>query len=113
MAEELNLFREVYGQNTYRKVIDTNFNQLIDQTTQNVEEDINVDRFFELYEQLFFEIPLTGETNSHEYIVNRSSEFIGGAIITNNEKALLEEINSLRQQLLETNKNLLDISRLG
>lgn len=113
MSEELNLYREVYGQNTYRRVVDTNFTQLVDQGSEEVEEDITVERFFELYEQLFFEIPLTGDINSHEYLVNRSSEFIGGAVVTDNEKALLEEINSLRQQLLEANTNLIEISRLG
>ena len=112
MAEELNLFRQVYGQNTYRRVIDTEFRQLVEQD-DITEDNITVDRFFEIYEEIFFQIPLTGEINSHEYLVNRSSEFIGGAILTDNEKALIQEINSLRQQLLESNTNLVEISKLG
>ncbi len=112
MAEELNLYREVYGQNTYRRVIDTEFRQLIEPEVI-VEDTITVERFFELYEELFFQIPLTGEINSHEYLVNTSSEFIGGAVLTENEKALIQEINSLRQQLLEANTNLVEISKLG
>lgn len=113
MSQELNLYREVYGQNTYKRVVDTQFTQLVEPVTDEVEEDATVERFFELYEQLFFEIPLTGETNSHEYLVNRSSEYIGGSVITDNEKALIQEINSLRQQLLEANTNLIEISKLG
>lgn len=113
MSEELNLYREVYGQNTYKRVIDTQFTQLVEPISEEVEEDTTVERFFELYEQLFFEIPLTGEINSHEYLVNRSSEYIGGSVITDNEKALIQEINSLRQQLLEANTNLIEISKLG
>lgn len=113
MSQELNLYREVYGQNTYKRVIDTQFTQLVEPVSEEVEEDATVERFFELYEQLFFEIPLTGETNSHEYLVNRSSEYIGGSVITDNEKALIQEINSLRQQLLEANTNLIEISKLG
>jgi hypothetical protein len=112
MAEELNLYREVYGQNTYRRVIDTEFRQLIEPEVI-VEDTITVERFFELYEELFFQIPLTGEINSHEYLVNTSSEFIGGAVLTENEKGLIQEINSLRQQLLEANTNLVEISKLG
>jgi len=113
MSQELNLYREVYGQNTYKRVIDTQFTQLVEPVSEEVEEDATVERFFELYEQLFFEIPLTGESNSHEYLVNRSSEYIGGSVITDNEKALIQEINSLRQQLLEANTNLIEISKLG
>jgi hypothetical protein len=112
MAEELNLFRQVYGQNTYRRVIDTEFRQLVE-PEEITEDTVTVDRFFEIYEEIFFQIPLTGEINSHEYLVNRSSEFIGGAVLTDNEKALIQEINSLRQQLLEANTNLVEISKLG
>jgi hypothetical protein len=113
MSEEINLYKEVYGQNTYKRVVDTQFTQLVQPTTDQVEEDDTVERFFELYEQLFFQIPLTGEINSHEYLVNRSSEYLGGSVITDNEKALIQEINSLRQQLLEANTNLIEISKLG
>ena len=111
MAEELNLYREVYGQNTYRRVVDTEFRQLVEPAAPE-EETFTVERFFQLYEQLFFEIPITGEVNSHEYLVRTSSEYIGGAVITDNEKALIQEINSLRQQLLEANTNLIEISKL-
>jgi len=112
MSRELNLYREVYGQNTNTRVIDTQFRELIDPVDEQVIEDVSVEQFFELYEQLFLQIPVNGELNSHEYLVMRSSEYLGGAVITNNEKALLEEINSLRQQLLETNTSLIDIAKL-
>jgi hypothetical protein len=112
MSQELNLYREVYGQNTYTRVVDTQFRELIDPVDDQVIEDVSVEQFFELYEQLFLQIPVNGELNSHEYLVMRSSEYLGGAVITNNEKALLEEINSLRQQLLETNTSLIDIAKL-
>jgi hypothetical protein len=111
MSEELNLSREVYGISTYRRVIDTEFRQLVEPVTPD-EEDLTVETFFQAYENLFFEIPLTGETNSHEYLVTRSSEYLGGSVLTDNEKALIQEINSLRQQLLEANTNLVEISKL-
>jgi hypothetical protein len=111
MPEELNLYREVYGSSTYRRVIDTEFRQLVEPPVPE-EEDLTVEKFFQSYENLFFEIPLTGETNSHEYLVRRSSEYLGGSVLTDNEKALIQEINSLRQQLLEANTNLVEISKL-
>ena len=112
MSQEINLYKEVYGQNTYKRVVDTQFTQLVQPTTDQVEEDATVERFFELYEQLFFQIPLTGEINSHEYLVNRSSEYLGGSVITDNEKALIQEINSLRQQLLEANSNYTNLTKI-
>lgn len=109
MKESLNLSRTVYGTSTYTRVIDTEFRQLVSPPEQE-EESIDIDRFFELYDQLFFQIPITGETNSHEYLISRSSEYVGGELLTDNEKALIDEINSLRQQLLEANKSIVDIS---
>lgn len=111
MTEKVDLIKEVLGAGTYSKVVDTQFTQLIS-PTQVAVEDVSVEKFFELYEQLFFQIPVTGEFNSHEYLVKRSSEYIGGDIISDNEQALLEEINNLRQQLLEANQSLIDISKL-
>lgn len=111
MAEELNLSKQVYGTSTYTKVIDTQFRQLV-LPAEPEEEPVTVDRFFELYDQLFFEIPVTGEVNSHEYLVRRSGEYIGGEILSDNERALIDEINSLRQQLLEANKSIVDISSI-
>lgn len=111
MSEQLNLSKDVYGTATYTRVIDTQFRQLV-LPAEPIEESVTVDKFFELYDQLFLEIPVSGEVNSHEYLVRRSGEYIGGEILTDNEKALIEEINSLRQQLLEANKSIVDISTI-
>ena len=111
MSETVNLLRQVLGANTYPKVIDTAFTEFVAPAPTPVAE-VTVEDFFKLYDTLFFQIPVTGEINSHEYLVKTSSEYIGGDIISDNEKALLEEINSLRQQLLEANQSLIDISKL-
>lgn len=112
MGQEVSLIKEVYGTATYRNVVDTEFSQLVKPAAPE-EVNLTVDQFFIDYNRLFYEIPLQGEINSHEYLVNRSSAFLGGDTITDNEKALLEEINILRQQLLEANRNLIDFSKLG
>lgn len=111
MSETVKLIRQVLGANTYPKVIDTRFTQLVP-PEPIPEEAVTVEQFFQLYDELFFQIPVTGEINSHEYLVKTSAEYIGGDVISDNEKALLEEINSLRQQLLEANQSLIDISKL-
>lgn len=113
MEKEISLTKEVYGRNTYTKVVDTSFSELyVPVTGSVVTEQVTVEAFFDLYNQLFFEIPATGQVNSHEYLVARSTEYLGGGVLTDNEKAYIEEINNLRQQLLEANQNYLNLSRI-
>ena len=111
MDQEVKLVKEVYGRNTYTKVIDTSFTELYTPVTASaLAAQVTVDGFFDLYNELFFDIPATGEVNSHEYLVARSTEYLGGGVLSDNEKALIEEINLLRQQLLEANSNFLNLS---
>jgi len=75
-------------------VTDTQFsNYVAPSTTQQVIETIpTVNGFFENYDILFYEIPLTGE-NSHTTLVERSSEYLGLDL-----NLLLEQLNFLQQQ---------------
>lgn len=99
--ENVQLTRKVRGINSYTKAIDTRFTEFIIETPVEEEEDVTVQRFFELYDQLFFDIPAEGEINTHQYLVNRSSQYLGGSTIDAEKAALIEEINALRQQILE------------
>lgn len=113
MNEQINLIKEVYGRNTYPRVIDTSFSELYAAVTgSTITETITVEAFFDAYNNLFFEIPATGEINSHEYLVARSTEYLGGVTLTDSEKAYIEEINSLRQQLLEANSNYSNLTKI-
>ena len=114
MAQEVRLVKEVYGRNTFTRVVDTSFSELYTPPSASItpSQQITVDEFFDLYNELFFDIPATGEINSHEYIVARSTEYLGGGVLTDNEKAYIEEINSLRQQLLEANTNFLNLNNV-
>ena len=111
--QEVNLIKEVYGRATYTKVIDTQFSELYTPVTaSNQSTQISVEQFFDNYNELFFNIPATGQVNSHEYIVKRSSEYLGGGVLTDTEQAYIDEINSLRQQLLEANANYLNLNQI-
>ena len=111
--EEVSLIKLVSGNNTYTSAIDTNFTELISTTDVTPEETVTVARFFELYDQLFFDIPVTGELNSHEYLVNRSTEYLGGNVIDAEKQALIDEINALRTQIIELNSTFDDIDSLN
>jgi len=113
MEQKVDLVKEVYGRTTYPRVVDVSFSELYNPITPvTVTQQVTVEEFFDLYNQLFFEIPATGEVNSHEYLVARSTEYLGGVVLTDTEKAYIEEINSLRQQLLEANANYANITKI-
>ncbi len=102
MKTQYNLSKEVFSKSQYQNTIDTNFSQLI--TPQNeIAGDVlpTIDEFFSYYNQLFFDIPKFGETNSHEYLIKTSQEYIGQSLVNEEIQALTAEITNLRQQLLD------------
>ena len=110
MAQQVKLLKRVYDKNQYQKVIDTSFTQLV-QPTIITETTIlpTVDQFFEYYNQLFFDIPKFGETNSHEYLIKTSQEYIGLSNVVNDEiQILINEITELRQDNLELQQQILN-----
>jgi len=109
MSQEVQLTKKVYGRGLYPQIIDTNFTQLVPPTA-SVPNVLTVPEFFEAYDNLFYEIPIEGDINSHTYLVARSSEYIGATVQNDEINGLLEEINSLRQELLDANKTILDLT---
>lgn len=101
--------RTVFNKDEFSKVVDTNFNQLIN--TQQVEEtpSFTLDDFFQLYEDLFDQIPREGDINSHQYILQREADYLGVQINQDDLQALLSEITDLRQELLDSQKIINDL----
>lgn len=102
MAENVNLNKKVFNKRDYIKTIDPSFNQLGAKTIQEeVNEQPTVQEFFDMYNTLFYQINELGETNSHEFLVKTSSDYISSE--PNNEliEALQDEITQLRKDLLE------------
>jgi|LauGreDrversion4_2_1035121.scaffolds.fasta_scaffold400646_2 hypothetical protein len=102
--EKVNLIKETFASKTqYQEVIDTSFTELTTPTPV-IDEILNVptiDEFFQDYEQLFFEIPKFGETNSHEYLIKTSQAYIGSTVVNDEIVLLQQEITQLRRQLIE------------
>lgn len=110
MQTKINLNKEVYDKEQYEKVIDTSFTQLVDPVVIDNELILpTVEEFFQDYNDLFFEIPKTGD-NSHETLIVQSTEYIGYSPINEEITALTEEITSLREQLLEARQQLAEIA---
>tara|TARA_R110000772_G_scaffold155004_1_gene266041 strand:+ start:234 stop:557 length:324 start_codon:yes stop_codon:yes gene_type:complete len=102
MAENIDLNKEVFNKIDYNKTVNTTFTQLGVKTVQEqVNEQPSVQEFFDLYNTLFYQINELGPTNSHEYLVKTSGDYIdfdeNNIII----QALQTEIANLRIELLE------------
>ena len=111
MAEQIVLTKLVYDKNQYQKVIDTTFTQLVQPASQATGSALpTVNEFFDYYNQLFFDIPKFGETNSHEYLVKTSEDYIGSSNILNDEiQALIDEVTELRQENLDLQQRLIQL----
>ena len=102
MAENIDLNKEVFNKRDYGKTINTSFTQLgVKSVQEQIDEQPSVQEFFNLYNDLFYQINKVGPTNSHEYLVKTSGDYI--AFDENNEiiEALQREIANLRIELLE------------
>jgi len=107
MAQNIKLNKEVFNKRDYTKTINTSFTQLgVKSIQEQINEQPSVQEFFDLYNDLFYEINELGPTNSHEYLIKTSSDYI--AFDENNEiiEALQKEIANLREELLETQQQL-------
>jgi hypothetical protein len=101
--------KTVFSKDSYSRVVDTQFSQLITQEDETLS--FSVDDFFTLYDQLFYQIPRDGETNSHQYILQREADYLGISISQEDVQALLDEITSLRQQVLDTQTIINDLTK--
>ena len=105
MSENISLNKQVYNKNDYQKVINTSFTQLGVPTVQEqLAAQPTVEEFFNMYNELFYQIPELGATNSHEYLIKTSSEYIGYDANSEEITALQAEIAQLRIDLLDSQK---------
>lgn len=110
MTEKINIEVTGYSRSELTKAINTAFTEFVTPNTvvQTTAPSITIPEFFNAYSTLFYEIPKTGDTNSHEYLVKQSSEYIGGANVNLEIQALQAEITNLRQENLQLQQALLN-----
>ena len=110
MSENIKFSKQVYDKNQYTKVIDTAFKQL---GVQSIQETINnqptTNQFFDMYNDLFYDIDELGEINSHEYLIKKSSEYIDFDANQEEIEALQAEIANLREELLDAQKQNIEL----
>jgi hypothetical protein len=108
---QISVQKTVFNKDTYGRVIDTQFRQLINQGVVDETPSFTIDDFFQLYEDLFYQIPKEGDSNSHQYILQKEADYLGVSISQDDVQALLDEITLLRQQVLETQQTVNDLTK--
>ena len=105
MIENVDIQKTVYKEEQFKKIVDTTFSQLgttnPDINSNTLVDTPSIEDFFRLYTLLFYEIPKTGDINSHTYLINTSKDYVGGSEINQELQVLTREITELRQDNLE------------
>lgn len=109
--EVVKIKKTLFNKIKYPNIIDINFTQLINNNIIPEEDDITVDEFFQIYDRIFYSIPIDGELNSHKELIKKSTEYVGETQNTEEIDLLLEEINQLRLDLLESRQIIEDLTK--
>jgi len=109
MSEKITINKTAYNKSQFGQVINNQFNQFNPAPSASVALTIDVNQFFQAYENLFFQIPKVGDIKSHQYLVNKSSEYIGENAMSEEVQALLEEITQLRQENLDLQRQVVTV----
>jgi hypothetical protein len=110
MINKIDLNRTLFDKDKYPKTIDNSFKELLPPPQEEIIETFTITDFFEAYDNLFFEIPKTG-LESHNTLIQKSSEYVGNEQTNEELDALYAEIAQLRTQLLDTQKELSEIQQ--
>ena len=108
MAEKIKLQRTLQDKEDFDIVISREFTTF---TQQGNEVDTDtVDELFRLYDKLYLEIPLEGP-QSHTYLIEESSKLVEVQEDNAEIQPLLDEITTLREQLLKANEQIFQLDQ--
>lgn len=109
--ERIRIQKESYNSTQFNNLVDREF--VTFKKPQEVVDTDTVEELFRLYDKLYFNIPVEGATNSHQYLIQKSSELVDFEKSTENIQPLLDEISQLRQQLLNANQQIFELEQNG
>lgn len=108
---EVRIEKQIFSKDDFNSTIDKSFTQLKSSNLESsIDISLSINNFFNLYDKLFFEIPKEGDINSHRFLVDKSTQYIGSLNEDNIEDDLFEEIYTLRTDNLELRKINLDLN---
>lgn len=106
MSKDIQIKKTVFPKKNFDKVIDRSFKTFAQPA--DVEQERTIEEFFQDYDNLFYEIAPEGPTQSHQYLIQRSSEIVDFEKDTQDIQPLLDEIAQLRAQILEYQQQLIE-----
>lgn len=106
MDRSVEIKKTVFDNTKFTKVVDRSFNTFV---LPPVDTTDDVANFFRLYEDLYYVIDVLGETDSHEYLVRKSSELLTFDAVTQDIQPLLDEIAQLREENLALNQQIVTL----
>lgn len=96
----------VYERTAADNVLDRSFKEFAQTASVDTR---NVSQFFQDYEYLYYQIPITGITGSHQYLVEKSSELYRSNSLEEDIQPLLDEITLLRSQSVVDQQTIIDL----
>ena len=96
------LNKQVFNKTAFDNTVNTTFTELTSSVLSQTGSALpSVVEFFQFYQDLLYQIPKFGDTNSHQYLVITSQEYIGSENGGNEiVDVLIAEITSLREENL-------------
>jgi len=106
MDKSVEIKKTVFDNTKFTKVVDRSFNTF---TLPPIDNTDDIANFFRLYEDLYYAIDILGETDSHQYLVKKSSELLDFDTVTQDIQPLLDEIAQLRGENLALSEEILSL----
>lgn len=96
MAQEnIKTSKVTYGAQSANEFIDKSFSELF-----KTKDPINLNRFFSMYDNLFYNIPQTGD-QSHTTLIDKSQDYVNGY-----QNPLQVEVDTLREEVIRLTEQL-------
>lgn len=112
MSENVDINLTTYNRAQFNKAVNTDFTEfgVTGEPEESIVDQVDIDTFFEAYDNLFLEIPKQGDTNSHQYLTNRSGQYAGGEEINAEIEALTAEVTSLREENIALQQQIVQLA---
>ena len=107
MAKKVDIKKTVFNASSYVDVIDRSFKHF--KAPEPIVDTDTIEELFRLYEKFYAQISIEGPNQSHQYLVERSSELYAVDNQLDAIQPLLDEVASLRTQLLDSNRQILEL----
>ncbi len=102
------LTKQVFNKTAFDNTVNTTFTELTSSVVVPTGSTLpSITEFFDYYQALFYQIPKFGDTNSHQYLIITSQDYLGSEAGGNEViDALIAEVTALREENLSLQQEL-------